>query len=99
MSWTIYTGNNCKWCDLAKQLLRKHRQRYTEIKLNDPKSGPNYEALNKLSGMGLTTVPQIFKSNEHIGGYTDLEEYYKNKEAWLQHQREKEEETNGKAKE
>ena len=67
--FTIYTTGTCPYCDLAKDLLQEHGLSFDEIRLSgDPEER---EAL-RLKAKGRTSVPQIFKGEEPIGGYEDL---------------------------
>lgn len=65
---TIYTKNNCPFCDMAKQLLDKREVSYESINIEE-----NPDAREFLVDGGHRSVPQIFKNNEHIpGGYQGL---------------------------
>ena len=66
----IITGENCKWCDLAKQELNSRGEDYKEVSLKD-----NIYLLELLLQQGLKTVPQIFYDRTRIGGYEDLVKY------------------------
>ena len=68
----IFTKRNCKYCVLAKQVLRdKNIYVYAEHiveSINDK----NY-LLKRVPNA--KTVPQIFIDNVYIGGYNELIEY------------------------
>jgi ribonucleotide reductase alpha subunit len=61
--WTIYTKDNCKYCNWAKTFLTNKEIKLTEIKNILPK----IENVN--------TYPQIFHNDKYIGGFDKLYEY------------------------
>ena len=68
---TIYTKNNCIYCQWAKKLLDQKGMKYNEINVEvaaDPKKA--LDAMLK-EGKG-KTFPQIILDGEAIGGYDDL---------------------------
>ncbi|MEM7357791.1 MAG: glutaredoxin 3 [Pseudomonadota bacterium] len=70
---TIYTKDYCPYCKAAKQMLRAKGIDYTEFDvLQQPE-----KLQEMLDRSQRQTVPQIFFGDQHIGGYTDLVEYYR----------------------
>ncbi len=68
MKIEIYTTQICPYCTAAKQLLNSKALRFDEIKVDN---NPSLRAeMERLSGQ--YTVPQIWISGSHVGGYTDL---------------------------
>ena len=68
MKIKIYTTQICPYCTAAKQLLNSKALRFDEIKVDN---NPSLRAeMERLSGQ--YTVPQIWISGSHVGGYTDL---------------------------
>ena len=65
---TIYTRDNCQYCDMAKKLLESREVSYETINVDlEP------EAKEFLFENGHRSVPQIYKNNQHIpGGYQGL---------------------------
>lgn len=65
---TIYSKNNCPFCDRAKTLLESRGVTYTEVNIEkDP------ESRQMLLDKGLRSVPQIFHGYELIpGGFDGL---------------------------
>jgi glutaredoxin len=65
---TVYSKNNCPFCDRAKALLESRGVPYTEVNIeNDP------ESRQMLLDKGLRSVPQIFNGFELIpGGFNGL---------------------------
>mgnify|MGYP006240507697 FL=1 len=73
-TFTIITKKNCKWCVLAKKVLKERKIPFKEITI------PNF--LTRDEFITLTekyetkkTVPKIFLGKKLIGGYEDLVEY------------------------
>ena len=65
----IYSSNNCGYCELAKNLLDSLSYQYQEINIQEMPNKRD-EMLRKSNGR--RTVPQIFVSNVHVGGYDEL---------------------------
>ena len=65
----VYTTTYCGYCVRAKDFLNRKGADFEEIDVTG-----DDEARTKLVEMsgGLRTVPQIFISERHVGGYTDL---------------------------
>ena len=65
---TVYSKNNCPFCDRAKALLESKSIPFRVIKMEDE---PN--ARGFLMDQGLRSVPQIFKDGVLLpGGYQGL---------------------------
>lgn len=65
---TIYSKENCPFCDRAKQLLESRGVQYEEINVSE-----NTQARDFLVEQGLRSVPQVFKNKTLIpGGYQGL---------------------------
>lgn len=67
----IYTGWFCPYCSRAKSLLKKKKVKFIEYTISLKPS--LRKEMNERSG-GLTSVPQIFINDAHIGGCDDLYE-------------------------
>jgi glutaredoxin len=75
---TVYTKNNCPFCDRAKGLLESRGIEYNTINLED-----HPDARDFLVDQGLRSVPQIFNGTTLIqGGYQGLAA--KPEEFWTQ---------------
>jgi ribonucleotide reductase alpha subunit len=61
--WVIYSKEDCKFCTHAKNLLNNKGIKFLEIKNKLPESCKSY--------------PQIYRNDEHIGGYNELFDYLK----------------------
>lgn len=69
MKVSIYTKDNCIWCDRAKFLLDSKKISYNEIDLSDDSERLKfYEKI----GDNVKTVPQVFIDDKRIGGFQDL---------------------------
>lgn len=69
--YTVYSSTNCNYCSKAKQLLIDHGFIFEEINAKEVKDA----LVEKVTGAGYPapkTVPQIFKDDQYIGGYTEL---------------------------
>jgi glutaredoxin len=65
---TVYSKNQCPFCDRAKQLLESREVKFTEINVSE-----NPEAREYLLEQGLRSVPQIYRGTTLIpGGYQGL---------------------------
>ena len=66
---TVYSKNNCPFCDKAKHLLKTNGFEYNEIKIDE-----NLEAREWLIGQGHRSAPQIYLGEQLFveGGYQGL---------------------------
>lgn len=60
-NYVVITGDGCKWCDKAKELIANNGDSYVEVDILD--------AVEIMSALGAKTVPQVLLA---IGGYEDL---------------------------
>ena len=74
MEVDIYSKTNCVFCDKAKMRLQKHNPK---IYILD-KDFNRKDFFQKFPHA--RTFPQIIKDSEYIGGYTELEAWWQNKE-------------------
>ena len=63
---TIYTKNNCKWCDLLKALLKRKNINYNQTLITSDK----FEEFKRNNGV--ETLPQLYHGGLRLGGYTDI---------------------------
>jgi glutaredoxin len=69
--YTIITRNNCKYCDMAKTMLKNHGINFTTYNIEEASSK---WVLSLLKEASIKTVPQVFATDGSlIGGYRDLE--------------------------
>ena len=68
MKIEIYSTINCRWCVLAKVLLKSKGLDYEEINI----TSDHERRLEMVARSGWRTVPQIFIKNKFIGGYDEL---------------------------
>lgn len=70
---TIFGRPGCGFCTRAKQLceLKELNFRYIDIHAENISKAD----LEKTVGKPVETVPQIFVGQEHIGGFTEFEQY------------------------
>ena len=78
MKALVYSKDFCPYCDMAKRLLEEKGVQYEEINISHSKDPEKILAeIKKLTDQ--RTFPQITLGGKHIGGYTDLRDYYYNK--------------------
>ena len=78
MRLTVYTKDNCPFCDMAKALLESKGVEFTTVNVSEKS-----EARDFLIEIGLRSVPQIFNGTTLIqGGYQGLAA--KPEEFWTQ---------------
>mgnify|MGYP001192807125 FL=1 len=68
----IYTRDLCGYCDMAKKEITNRGWEYTEYNIGDKE---NKAALLEAAPEA-KTVPQIWVGKNHIGGYTELMQYF-----------------------
>jgi len=76
MTITIYSKNNCVYCNKAKTLLKNLGLEYEEKKLEEFDSP---QAMLEDIGKNVRQMPQIKIDGELIGGYNQLVEYFNEK--------------------
>ncbi|MBO6758282.1 MAG: glutaredoxin 3 [Roseibium sp.] len=65
----IYTRQLCGFCTAAKRLLDKKGVAYTE---HDATFSPSLRQEMVQKANGMSTFPQIFVGDQHVGGCDDL---------------------------
>lgn len=70
--YKIYGKPSCPYCVKATDLLYSLGKQFTYIDVSE-----DAEALAYIKAQGFTTVPQVYLGEDHIGGYTELEQYFK----------------------
>lgn len=77
MEFTIYSKPNCTHCEQAKKLLTSKGMQYSELIIDigqekDPTK--TYVTVGELKERVPTaqSVPQIFRQDEYVGGFTQL---------------------------
>ena len=76
MKITIYSKNNCVYCDKAKALIKGLGLEYEEKKLE---SFDSPQAMIEDIGKNVRSMPQIKIDDELVGGYNQLIEYFADK--------------------
>ncbi len=72
--FTIYSKDACPMCDQAKALLKARGVEFEEIKLGRDLDRDAFIAqIQARSGQTPRQVPQIFRGDQHIGGFTQLQ--------------------------
>lgn len=65
----IYTSAACPYCIRAKNLFNKRGIEYIELRVDE---NPEYMAVSLEKSGGMTSVPQIFIGDTHVGGSDEL---------------------------
>ena len=69
---TIYSKDNCPWCDRAKELLTQKGETYEEIKIG--REITREEFLEQFPNV--RSVPYIIIDENVIGGFEQLRSHY-----------------------
>jgi glutaredoxin 3 len=69
--YTIYSKEGCPYCKNAKELLKKNRKTFKEIKVTNKNITQIYSKIDKKT-KNYRYFPIIFKKNKFIGGFEDL---------------------------
>ena len=73
MKAVVWSKYHCPYCDKAKALLKMRGVEFEERKIGD-----GYTKEELLEAVpNARTVPQIFIDDQLIGGYIELEKYFK----------------------
>jgi glutaredoxin len=80
MQATVYSKDNCPFCVRAKRLLEQKGIAYMEVSAVDHRE-QLIETVTKATGSPPKTVPQIWLNDQYIGGYTELDAYFKKSDA------------------
>lgn len=70
--YTVIGRPDCIWCDKAKKLLDDKKEEYHYVDLHE-----NIWVAAIMMKGGYRKVPLIIYQTEVIGGYTELEAYFK----------------------
>ena len=76
MQITIYSKNNCTFCNKAKHMIKTLGLTYEEKKMEDFDSP---QAMLEDIGKPVRTMPQIKIDDKLVGGYNQLIEYFADK--------------------
>lgn len=68
--YTIFGHDTCGFCSRAKQLLEEKELPFRYVNIHT--EGITKAALSQLIGKEVSTVPQIFKDQDYIGGFDAL---------------------------
>lgn len=68
---TIYGRDNCSFCVKAKELASFYNLRYEWYDITEPRILENLKNLLP----EVKTVPQIFRGEIYVGGYTEFAQY------------------------
>ncbi|KAI8824246.1 thioredoxin-like protein [Fimicolochytrium jonesii] len=69
----IFSKTYCPYCDKAKALFKSKNVAFDLVELDSVKDGEKLHAYLK-EKTNQSTVPNIFVSKQHVGGFSDLSE-------------------------
>jgi ribonucleoside-diphosphate reductase alpha subunit len=77
----IYSKTDCQFCTHSKNYIKSYNVPYQEILLDDKTKRDAFFAKLNMNldddDEFITTVPQIYINNKHIGGFNELFKYFK----------------------
>jgi glutaredoxin len=76
--WTIYSKNQCPYCDKAKFALQNE-----DVEVKNISDNPDYLTELMEKNPVARTMPQVFKEDQLIGGYDALQVYLANRSQQL----------------
>jgi glutaredoxin 3 len=71
---SVYTINNCGYCEAAKSLLKSRGLAFQEINISDDDEA----RMDLVQKTGHRTMPQIFIDDHFVGGFQELKAYLDN---------------------
>lgn len=71
--YTVFSRDDCPWCDRVKALLEMKKVKYEVINLSNDKN-----SLDWFRDQGFRTVPQVYKGSKWIGGYEKVKDFLDN---------------------
>lgn len=76
--WTVYSGEYCGFCKGAVRFLNKELEEFTYYDVMDEQYGGKAHVKESLSHLTnkQNTIPIIFNGEHHVGGYSELKQYY-----------------------
>lgn len=70
---TIYTKNNCMYCDIMKSKLDQWGYEYNVVNIQEDNVAKNY-----ILSKGHKVVPQLYYNNVHVNPNIDTKNYTQN---------------------
>ena len=74
--YTIITKKDCKWCVLAKRILKQQKVPFKELHIPHSLTREEFHTIAEEHNTK-PTVPKVFMGKTLIGGYEDLVEHFK----------------------
>jgi glutaredoxin 3 len=69
-NWVVISRPKCPYCVLVKELLTSKGIEFTEFDISK-----EFVMRDFLVQSGLTTVPQVYRNGQRVGGYDDTKAY------------------------
>lgn len=72
--YTVYGSHQCKFCNMACEHLMASNKPFTyvDIRASEKDREKMHSLVFEATGEYPKTIPQIFKDDEYIGGYSEL---------------------------
>jgi glutaredoxin len=79
MHFTIYSKDNCKYCEMAKTMLDRGGMDYDVLKIGADITVERLQEKVTATGsdVEVRAVPQVFQGDTYIGGASNLLKYLK----------------------
>lgn len=69
----VFSKTDCPYCDVAKNVLNEHGIDFETVQVNVDMSKEDMQSIiQKVTGVFVETVPQVFIDGDYIGGSDDL---------------------------
>jgi ribonucleoside-diphosphate reductase subunit M1 len=76
--FTIYSKDNCPYCDYTKKIISKMNVDYEVILLNDKQDRIKlYQTIDDKEEVLVETMPQIYYNNAYVGGFDEFDKFIK----------------------
>ena len=76
--FTIYSKDNCKFCEYAIKTAKKMNLKHNIIKLNDKKDRIKlYQTIDEREDVVVDTMPQIYYNGAYVGGFDKFDRLIK----------------------
>jgi len=73
VEWFIFTKSGCEYCKKAKDILRKHKKRFTSQEITEKNSSEIFAEIDKKTN-NYRYFPVVFHNGKFFGGFKELED-------------------------
>ncbi len=69
----VFSKTDCPYCDVAKNVLNEHGIDFETVQVNVDMSKEDMQSIiQRVTGVFVETVPQVFIDGDYVGGSEDL---------------------------